>query len=471
MKKVRISIAISALWVALFIIARCGSSSTSASLSTALAGLDSLPSVASMVKGSGVNGTYANLESHSFANYPISLHVSGIPPLLTEITSAKVDTYFWNGLINTIKNTSAANITDEMRNKFYGGVTGGPGGHGTCFQAQSVGESFDRMIEAGTSMCYMRKVPKAATGVTISAGTARDLFAQTADDKVVKVAVTGDPHGDNSDVWIKVYGSGSAGANYNVDLWFCDGSTVRGYEKILINKETGVFSATHTGKDTWDGSSYVFQSTVSAALTVGADGSVVFDTSKDRTADAYFGKVGGSGSDSGVYKGRVVVNDKDWIYAKRYNKYSFTDHNNTAQTSIDKNYSISAFSGDSLKKLRFLQAAFKGYGSWGNDSHSYSGASEYQDTHYVAIASSDLKTEADTMNFSTDTFYTSLAAPTYDASAHSCSATPTHTVSINMADAAMLAVSTECEAERFRDYNMCWTSDIQAAQRKINEHY
>lgn len=453
------------LFVCAFIIG-CSSSDTSNSLSSALSGLDSLPSVANMVKGTGANGSYSSLESHSFTGYPLSLHVSGTPPLLTEITDSKVNTYFWNGLLTTINNTAAADITEAMRSSFYGGTVGGPGGHGACFQAQSVGESFDRMMEAGTSLCYMKNVPaKASNAMTVSSGTVFDLFKASTTDKTIKITVT------EEDIFMKVYGTESAGNAYNVDLWFCRSGAVRNYENIRVNKDTGTFTASHAGQETWQGSTFQFQSAIAAGLTVGSDGTVTFDPNVDRTATAYFGKVGGSGTDTGTYKGYVAINNKDWIYAKRYNKYSFTDHTNTSVSGIDKNYSISAFSGDSLKKLRFLQAAYKGAGTWGSDSQTYSGASDFRDTHYVAIASSDLKTEVDAMDFSTDAFYTNLSPATFDTSVYSCSATADVTVSLDMAHSEMQAVQALCEAERFRDYDMCWSEAIQSAQRKLNEHF
>lgn len=459
----RVSLSIAALLVG------CSSSNNGQSLSSAISGLDSLPSVASMVKGSGVNGSYANYQAHSFTHYPLSLHVSGTPPLLTEITDSTVNKYFWNGLITTINNTSASNITEEMRSQFYGSTVGGPGGHGTCFQAQSVGESFDRMLEAGTSLCYMRNVPKASSGVTVSSGVASDIFKSSATNKTIKVTITGMDQGE--DVFIKVHGTESSGNSYNVDLWFCNGSTITDYESVRVNKDTGVFTASHAGRETWEGSTFQFQSEVAAGLKVAADGTVTFDPAVDRTATAYFGKVGGSGTDSGTYKGYVAINSKDWIYAKRYSKYSFTDHTNSLQSSIDKNYSISAFSGDSLKKLRFLQAAFKGAGQWGGDSHTYSGASEFQEPYYVAIASSDLKTEVDVHNFSTDTFFTNLTPAEFSSSSYSCSATADLTVTIDMRDSELQRISQTCEQDRFREYNMCWGTAVQSAQRKINEHF
>jgi len=144
------------------VIQGCGSSSSSPSLGSSLSGLDQLPSASQMLGSSSGSSVSYGVLKNPMPGMNIALQVSGTPPKLKELDTTNVDTYFWNGLVAAIN--TAGTATSSQANQFWGSVNGGPAGHGGCFMAQSVGESFGRILQSATSQCYMKRMPAAVQG-------------------------------------------------------------------------------------------------------------------------------------------------------------------------------------------------------------------------------------------------------------------------------------------------------------------
>lgn len=430
------------------------SSTTSTKLtSVSLAGL---PSASSMVKS-----TTSAVDLNEFQNS--SMAVTGTAPLLTGLSSTDVDTVFYNGLLATINtsttwNAKSASQKREIMSQFWGGSGSGPGGSGACRMAQSVGESLSRMLRSAASACYMKGMTKAKTGVTVTSGTLEQAkaFDQTDADKLVKVVVSGDGSrgGEGMDVFIKVHGKNSVGATkYKTELFFCQGSTVTGRETIEVDLETGKMTSNNTNSE----SGYKGQETVVAYLKAKADGSGFdFDETAERTATVI------SSHDSGIFKGDLAIKGGT-ITGKRYF--------NSTSWGTDKNYSVTNFTGTGLSSLRFTDGAYKGESSWTyngqSSTHSYTGATEWQNSYYAATQNSQLYTDIQSYSFGTDTFFTTIAAPTVDFSDLSCAVTPDATITFNMSDPGAKVEIAKCEEDRYDNYDLCYADAVKNAENVL----
>lgn len=452
----------------MFLLQGCGDDAAR-SLADSLSNLSQLPDAEDMVAGSGANGSSA-AQLATLPNYlrlGLNLQsVSGTPPTILSLTSSNADTYFWNGLVAAINTAGSATVS--QRNQFWGQDTStpGPGGHGACMMAQSVGESLQRMREAASTMCYMKGMVSASSGVTVTGAAQSDAFNQGADDKLVRVDVTNAPMDRSSgrptgsfNVFFKVFGTNSVTSEvYKYDMWMCNSGTAGEIETLTVNKTTGEMTSTRTSSRSGRSGgrpTYTSSDALTAYLTVDGSGNISFDRSRSRTATSTHS--GGWGN----FKGQIEVTGSDLIYARRY--FSGT-------WGVDKNYSLSAFGGTSFSDFKFLQAAYKGKSdpSGPTTAHEYDGVTEYRDTFYASVASSDLSAEVDEFNMDTDTFLSSFSAPTFSIGSYTCSDTPDVTVSMDFADTAVAAVGTECNNESTRiDYEMCNSTAVQNAMNRV----
>ncbi len=434
----------------------CGSTTTTTTATSDLetVSLDKLPSVSGLVTASGSSAKLG------FGVDAGELAVSGTPPKLGDISDAAADTYFWNGLVATINATSGS-ISQAQANQFFGQVAGGPAGNGACMMAQTVAESLSRILQSGGTACYMKGIAKVKSGVTVTGAAQDSVFAQTDADKLVKIAISGMERGGHDSkvnaaatgdvsVFIKVYGKTSMGADkYKVGMYMCQGGVADQIETMEVDKVLGTYKTT-SGQDGSDG---VGAESITAYIKKDGE-SIVFDKTKSRTASNFY-----TGS-WGKFRGELTVSGDNVITAKLLNKSSW---------GTDKNYSITSFTGASMKEISFTDGAFKGQNSQENNSYvnNYSGATEFQDTYYKAIASSSKLTTVQAYDFAADEFFTKIDAPTIDLSAADCSATATVNVTMDFTDTAIVALKETCEGDRFDNYDMCWNSDVQDAMTKV----
>lgn len=442
------------LMSALSLVAACGGAGGGS-----ISSLSQLPDASSMVATS-TSSTALSLAS-----------VSGTAPLITDLKSS-ADQYFWNGLVATINGYSSyQDLTYSVANQFWGGVAGGPSGQGGCFMAQNTAQVFGRLMDSASSACYMKGMPKAESGVTITpepSGGNENLFAQEAADKIVRVDISGAEHdsggggggGDDQPerVLIKVYGSDSVGADvYKVQLMMCKSGSPKGYETFEVNKSTLAYSAASVHKDS---DSAKFSSSMTATLKEGSGDTLEFDTSKDRTV-----LMKGSFS-SDKFGAKVLITGENLIY-------NLMNHENGSNK--DKIVSVSQFSGSSINDVRFLAAGFKGYNEGSSGNHTWEGALEWHDTYYAAISSSssDLYTKANDIGLS-DSFFSEDKNPTTDFTGVDCGASADYVVTMDFTDDAVKAIAEKCEANnkvKGSDNNYCWNSNVQTAQQRIFQYY
>lgn len=439
----------------------CGSSSSSG---LSINGLDQIPSAKGIVSsssGSSIGraavGRNASLQS-----------TSGTPPLLVDLSSSNVDQYFFNGVVSSINDSSWTGLSSgakqDLANNFWGSVEGGPGGNGACFMAQSVGESIGRMLESATSLCYMKNIP-GVSGVTIEpAIEGSALFQQQAADRVVRVNVSGGGGGEGGGgggggdqrIFIQVFGTNTVGADvYKVQLNMCDTSgNARGKETIEVNRSTGKMTATGL-HDEGEGAG---SNSMTGGLRVNSSGNLEWDPASIRTATGAFS------GEWGTFKGSLEISSTGIITAKRFNVWENGGHGG-----VDKNYSISSFSGTALSSVRFLEAAYKGINSWDAEEHSYTGSTSYRDTFYMNVANDFTSTVA-AYDLAGDTFFANDVSDP-DLSDVDCSLTPEYTVTVDMESAPMQSVRETCEGDRYDNYNLCWGEGVQNAQNRIFSMY
>jgi len=429
----------------------CGSDASSG---LSINGLDKIPSAKGIVSSSS-GGSIAR----SARGRNMSLQsTSGTPPLLVDLSESNVDQYFFNGVVGTINGGSWGGLTSgaktELANNFWGSVDGGAGGNGACMMAQSVGESIGRMLESATSLCYMKNIPN-VSGVTITPsieGSA--LFQQQAADRIVQVNVSG---GDQSQkIFIRVAGTSTVGADvYKVQLGMCTTEgAARGLETIEVNRTTGRMTATGLHNE----GSGTGSNSMTGGLRLAADGNLEWDPTSVRTA------TGAWNGDWGTFKGSLEISSAGVITAKRFNVWDQGGHDG-----VDKNYSISSFSGTSLASVRFLEAAFKGVNSFDDNEHSYVGSTSYRDTFYMNVAN-DFTSTVNAYDIDGDSFFANdVSEP--DLSVVDCGLTPEYTVTVDMSSGPMEAVRATCEGDRYDNYDLCRSDAIQSAQNRIFTHY
>jgi hypothetical protein len=136
-----------------------------------------------------------------------------------------------------------------------------------------------------------------------------------------------------------------------------------------------------------------------------------------------------------------------------------------------KNYANVQFTGDSLASVRFLAGAVKGLSvPTGEDSFNYTSATEWRDSYYKSVTSGTLYDQANQVQFSTDSFFSSstVSAPSdFSATNYPCAGTVDATITMDFSDPAVMAIGEACERERFDDYDMCDSSSINSAMQKI----
>jgi hypothetical protein len=350
--------------------------------------LSSIPSISEMLNDGSAS---ANLTQLRFA-------VSGgeNAPLLLDLSEDNIDEYFWNGLLAELADEES--LSDQQRQDFWQG-------EGSCRMAQNVGYSFENIERSGTSLCYMKNLPEAESGVTVTAGDIDDpseAMTQAAQTKVVKINITnasfGDEESPDQTVMIRIYGTDSeTGANgYASDLWFCaEGQdSPSGVEQIRINNAAQTMISSNVQDDD-NGQSY---SEFSGNLAEDEDGTPVFDPAELQAVTfIYNGEHDGNESN---FKGYVAVQNgemttKSWFIG---------EWEDVSQA--HKNYAVNSFAGTSLDTLRFLSAGFANSWSSGDFEDTFDGAISFQDTHYVADEESNEYFElVDDYDFDSDSFF------------------------------------------------------------------
>jgi hypothetical protein len=407
--------------------------------------LAQFPSAATLIKSATNTNSLVNISA-----------VSGTPPTLAELVDQGGDAFYWRpGVLNTI----ATGSPDETTcNELFGSSTdGNSSGWGGCNLTQSVGYSVGEIARAGTSMCYMKNAGSAdgaASGaITIDSGSVpggvKNLFSTPSgsNSRLIKVTASGE---GSSTMFIRVFSAAeneAAGNQYKFEFWACEGDeTPQEFESTRITAGGQFISQT---THTFDGGSSIGQGSISGFLSrEGAE--LIFDPTRDRTAQ-FTGLPGQGGS----FKSSIVINGENQVFTKVSQDFG---------SSIRKGYSVARFDGTGLTSLRFYEGAFKEEHSFGT----FSGGLEFRDTAYLSSPGSAYVALLDSVDFSSDSFYTAnVSTPTIPARAR-CNADADVEVTMDMSNEFMQQIASECEGERIDgEIQICSSDSINQAMEQF----
>ncbi len=387
--------------------------------------------------------------------------VSGTPPTLPEIASSEASSMFWrSGVVDTI---ATGTPTETQCGEFFSGIVDGEsGGYSACYMTQGVGYSMGSIAQSGTSLCYMKNFP---TKANQNAGAVRVVSGSLPNNKIEQVFST--PTGsaprlvkiragggeEESIIYIKVYSEEqniAQGNQYRYDIWFCDNGPSNPPQEYEQTRVTAGGELITTARHTIEGSGEGFQ-TVRGFLAQEGSG-LVYDSTKERTAT--YGSIT-EGDRASNMKSLVVVSSNNEIRSKVREQ--------RGEEAPRFGYSVSSFLGTNVGDLRFLEGAYKE----SNGMRNFSGATEYRDSLYVAAPSNTYSPELDTIDFASDSFYSS-GATLPETKSFSCSASPNITLALDMSAESMIPVSESCEGTRMENLQFCQSETLQAAQERYN---
>ncbi|MBX7143440.1 MAG: hypothetical protein K1X79_03240 [Oligoflexia bacterium] len=399
----------------------------------------------------------ANLARAKTSGGASTSSVSGTPPTLPAIAllSTIKDLFWRTGVVDAVAGSTA---TVGQCSEFLNGLSDGESsGFSGCYLAQNVGYNFQNIVQSGTSLCYLKHMASQAlvdsNTVSVVSGSLpggdieQVLAPAPSSERIVKVSAGG------SYIYIKIFSAAdnaARGNQFRYHLWFCNSpnSQPTDYEKTTV-KLSGEFIANVVG--TGDGSGQ-FTSTVRAFLTQ-QDGSIVFDASRDRSANSEF-----SGSNSS-FKSYLVIDGNNVIRSKSYDTFVGFEGR--------RSYSVSLFSGTSVSNLRLIAGAYKDKKDTpGND---YSAEVEYREPAYLSATGTTYGAMLAEVDIDTDPFYSNPANVTTDTSEFSCNASADVVLSFNLASSDGQAVQQTCEGERLDGMDFCnGDSNVQAAYNNYN---
>lgn len=383
--------------------------------------------------------------------------VVGSPPTLVEIAAGDPTSIFWEaGLVAAI---AAGTPTQNQCNDFWAGQTdGASAGLGACRMAQSLAQSFGKVMQSDNSVCYMRNVPTQAnldsgglqvvSGELPSGGIGR-LFSTAGGDggRLVEVQVTGQERDQR--VMLRLPGAAenaAAGNLYAVDLYFCPmtpGASPTGYERLTLGTD-GHFVASEAQSE----GERSHTSTVDGWV-VGSGQSARWDTRRPRTIAVEFGDVVGTFK-AGVEVGDDVISTRSWSY--------FGDD--------WRSLTVTRFSGSSGSDVRFLAGAFSGASGGGQTN---TGTAEFRDPFYVTAPGLDLLAQVESVDLATDPFFaTPPVAPTVDTTGFSCDVSGDIVVAMDFSNPTIAAIRDECEGPRLDGLQLCDNDPtVQAAMQNF----
>jgi len=422
----------------------------------AIKSLSQLPDINGLTKA-------ARLKGRSTLKSVIGQAVSGTAPVIPSVPTLDSSLLFWRaGVISAINSGSPS---EEQCSEFWGGSQDGQSsGQTACYMLQNVGQSFGNIIQAGTSICYMKSVPSTEVAnsgaVSIVAGSvpggniARLFDAPSGSrSRTVKLNTPGDSEESSGGMFIRIASRNEldSGSNiYKYDLWDCSGGEIQSREGGVV-RLNGDFISSSSGANE-DGS---FENVVQGFV-ISTGGDITFDTSRDRTAKSlYRSQLDGRLSNSSI----AITSENELISKQR----------SEAPGETQRSYAISSFSGSSVSELRFLSGATSMEFERSSGNQAFMGSSEYRDTFYASAPESSYARRVREFNFTRDRYFTeSLSNPEVNTSSLSCSPTVDVEVTINMSHPTMTIVRNNCEGVRLDGFNMCSGDAIFQAQQNYS---
>jgi hypothetical protein len=397
----------------------------------------------------------------------LRLAPSGTVPKISEL-EAKYDQYFFNGSIAAITAARSATASQEVDLER---------GEAICGNMGNVASSFSNLQQG--SLCYMKNVPSLSSN-TISLEKASDnvtaenvsstLFAQEADDKLVKVQVDMGEDGQQ-DIFIKVIGSNTNSNEYKFEMYGCMEGQVESTEMSSINYETRAYTAENKHYFSEGADTSTQTTSISAYIKKEGDG-FAWDLSKERVLTERFSHDGSYGSNYG--DAEYKISGDNYITSYIHSKSSWTGPGGEDSTGSQKLWSKAAFTGDSALELRVSEMAMAISDSYTfsgeNHSRNVKGAVEFKDTKYDETTSSDLYNESQAVDFSQDVYTKTLSEVSVSFSDYDCNATADVVVSFDMTTDEAGEVQQICEGggdswEKLDAlYDACYGEAVQTAR-------
>ena len=389
--------------------------------------------------------------------------VSGTPPSYPDITDESALSLYWREVDsqNVIAGLTGGSPTANQCNEFYTGSTDdSSAGLLACQTNIDAIKALVKPLEGGIAACYLKGMAQQSVvddgGVSIvgrgtfPSSNIENLYSppRGSDDRVVLMQVTGLEQEQN--IFVKVYAAdnnATNGNNYQVDLWFCDGSlegAPSGFDRLTVGTDNS-YSATSTA---------LRDGLISMALTgelIESGGEYQFDSTAPSAADIRVIL-----EEQGVKLG-YNVNVEDGVITLKGHERT----NSGAE--VTQSYSLIEYLGGS-SNLAMTQGA-RNFRRLTNDTVVQSGAMafEYRDTRYAAAPSNTLLTQSQTADFVSDTFYSEEPSAALDADGNTCDVTPDLTIQVDMTKESMQAVQTECESFLPKNTAFCESSEIDDA--------
>lgn len=413
-------------------------------------GISSLPNSSGLISSKGSNSS-TEYESSS---------ISGTPPTLKEISeSSTIKDIFWRpGIIDAVAEDPTPKQCGEY---FYGHKSGLSGGQSACRVAETVGYSFQTILDGSFPLCVMQKFPTQANlnanGISLISGSfpnnkiEKIFVADKNTNRTIKVNFT-DTEGNKS-VFIKVNSNKRNKSNndfYRADLWFChpEDSIPYGYITLDINDE-GQFKSVLVGDD---GSGNRYISTMKGYL-IGKN-QLSFNQQIERTVQ--FEKVV---SGEGTFKSSIVVSGDD-LTTKSFD---------TIGNFTNKNYIRAKYSGINFSDLKVLAGAFHTIRTRPNNiKDNFIGATEWQETAYLAAPQNSLIEDVTDHKFSDDSYYSKRATATVTVNKYSCNVSPDIELTVDIYNSSVQASLIDCLDLFVDGMHFCHDdTEVQAAEENF----
>lgn len=429
-------------------------------------GISKVPSTSNLVDSGTSSSALARL-IRAYVQPQTDLYqsvVSGTPPKLVDIPSISVKDLFWlSGVVDAIASGSASQ--SQCRQFFSSTTDGDSGGLGACQMAEGVGHSFEALLNAETSLCFMKNMPTKANlragGITLVKGKFPDndvtqIFAPGDKGRLVKVNTPQfQGRGRAEEIYIKVPSSSQNRAKkrlYMVQIYFCPSGqeTPRGYNTITVS-DGGLLSITlANGSDPFGGGANVL--TARGYLTY-SSGAPTWDNKRERSSSLEVDR------EENNFKASFSISEDDLLTQKFRNSFG---------ERLSKVYSISRFSGTSTSDVSFLEGAYTGLDQFGAASHEYSGATEFRASYYAAAPANSLVDDVAAIDIPTDSFFGSEAEVEVDTSSLSCTAKSDIELTMNGDNDTLEAALQPCFKREFERIEFCRNdSTIQQALRNF----
>ncbi len=386
-------------------------------------------------------------------------NISGEPPTLEAIASAAVENIFWRP--DVVSSIAAGSASPPQCNEFLLGMTDGDsGGLRICELAQGIGYSFGTLLDAETTLCYMKALPTQKNirdgAVSIVSGRKKIpdsdfslLFAPGQALRTIKIHVPTieqvNPAPQN--IFVKVRSTAQNTRSrrlYEAEIYSCleNEQTVLNTTTIIV--DTTALLTIRTGAIKTPVSNGSMTTLVKGYLRPTGSG-LAWDLSRKRTIE-----INALQNESENFKSAISISPDNLLSIKRRNFYA---------ASVNQEFSTSQFSGDSALSFLFLSGALNAAFVSEGTTTPYSGATEYRDSYYASAPGSALLEKVTRFDLASDPFFQSDPEISSSSTA-SCDAKSDVVLELNGSNATLLSALTPCAQNVLKNMDFCSRSEL-----------